>query len=224
MDNLALTITPPDERDLRLQANQWLGRASDVRVTTSDEYSQALTLHEDLRQEWKRLDEMEKSMSKPAWDLHKKIITFFKEPKQFVKDAGAIVKRQLTDWEQAQQRIAREEAAKAQEVARKEREKLEAQAAKAREKGKEERAKALEQRADQVVSTPPPAPVMPKRKGARTTYQATVTDKAALIAAVAAGQVPLEMVEINMKFLNQMARAMKKALDYPGVEVREIRV
>ena len=221
---LKLTIDTPDEAQLRAMADNWLARASAVRVTTADEYSAALETYQEIREEWKRIDAQEKALSKPAHELHKRIIDFFREPKQFITNAGTIVKRHLTTWEQKQDRIRREEIAKAQEAARKERARLEAQAAKAREKGKEERAEALEQRADETIAAPPPAPVVPKRKGARTTYQFTVTDKAALVAAVAAGTVPLEALDVNTKFLGQMARAMKKNLSYPGVRVDEVRI
>ena len=46
-----------------------------------------------------------------------------------------------------------------------------------------------------------------------------MTDLAALVAAVAAGEVPLAALEPHLPFLNQQARALKDELRYPGVQV-----
>jgi len=51
------------------------------------------------------------------------------------------------------------------------------------------------------------------------TYSAEVTDLAVLVAAIAAGKVPLQAVAANMPFLNTQARALRESLVYPGVRV-----
>ena len=45
-------------------------------------------------------------------------------------------------------------------------------------------------------------------------------DLSALVAAIVKGTVPVDAVMPNMPFLNQMARAMKGRMEYPGVSVR----
>jgi hypothetical protein len=56
----------------------------------------------------------------------------------------------------------------------------------------------------------------------REVWRARVTDKAALVAAVAAGKAPLALIEINQTALDGMARALKSELVLPGCEpVRE---
>jgi hypothetical protein len=61
--------------------------------------------------------------------------------------------------------------------------------------------------------------LVPKVKGIsnQTTWRAVVTDKAALIKAVAEGKIGDDVLEPNMVVLNKLARALKKQLDVPGV-------
>jgi hypothetical protein len=73
----------------------------------------------------------------------------------------------------------------------------------------------------QVLSVPGAAVAPPKVDGlsGRTTYTAEVTDLAALVRAVAAGEAPLECLRPDDKFLGAQARAFKKTgLIYPGVQ------
>lgn len=51
-------------------------------------------------------------------------------------------------------------------------------------------------------------------------WVADVVDKAALVAAVAAGDFPLALVEVHMPTLNNLARAYKDSARIPGVVVR----
>ena len=61
----------------------------------------------------------------------------------------------------------------------------------------------------------------PKPTGsvARKTYIAEVTDLKALVAAVAAGTVPLMAILPNESFIGNQARAMKEAFSMPGVKL-----
>lgn len=97
--------------------------------------------------------------------------------------------------------------------------KLAAKAQTAEDKGAA-KAEALQDRAS-LVPTPVIASTMPSVAGisTRKTYGAKVTDKMALIKAVAAGQAPDNILEANMTVLNALARSMKEGLNYPGVEL-----
>lgn len=130
------------------------------------------------------------------------------------------------------------EAAKQQEAARIAREKAEAEALRLEEQGKAERAAAVRDRADEKASakeseaeslfmaaaTMPTNPVVampaPKAKGISTSeiWSAQVTDKMALIKAIAAGQAPEDLVDINMPLANKLAKALKGGLCYPGLK------
>lgn len=60
---------------------------------------------------------------------------------------------------------------------------------------------------------------VPKVEGisTRDVWSGEVTNLLALVRTVAEGKAPLEFLTINPTFLNQMARAMKQNLRYPGV-------
>jgi hypothetical protein len=62
----------------------------------------------------------------------------------------------------------------------------------------------------------------PKPTGsvARKTYSAEVVDLKALVAAVAAGTVPLMAILPNESFIGNQARAMKEAFSMPGVKLK----
>lgn len=82
------------------------------------------------------------------------------------------------------------------------------------------KAEALQDRAS-LVPTPVIASSTPVVAGisTRKTYSAKVTDKMAMIKAIAAGQAPDNIVEANMTVLNALARSMKEGFSYPGVEL-----
>lgn len=80
------------------------------------------------------------------------------------------------------------------------------------------KAEALQDRAS-LVPTPVIASNTPTVAGisTRKTYAAKVTDKMALIKAVAEGRAPNNVIEPNQTVLNALARSMKEGFAYPGV-------
>jgi len=52
----------------------------------------------------------------------------------------------------------------------------------------------------------------------RELWSVEVTDKVALIKAVAAGLAPVNILDVNQTVANQMARALKTSLKYPGLK------
>lgn len=97
--------------------------------------------------------------------------------------------------------------------------KLAAKAQTAEDKGAA-KAEGLKDRAD-LVPTPVIASNTPVVSGisTRKTYAAKVTDKMALIKAVAEGRAPDNVLEANQTVLNALARSMKEGFSYPGVEL-----
>lgn len=107
-------------------------------------------------------------------------------------------------------------------------EQIEAEAKKARETEVKAMAKTgfvreAERLAEQPIELPP-VPILPDAVPKldslqkRTLWEAEVTDKMALIRAVAEGKAPLQCLEPNMACLNGMARAAKSTLHIPGVK------
>jgi hypothetical protein len=77
-----------------------------------------------------------------------------------------------------------------------------------------------------VFAPRPPVAAPPKVEGVsfRDAYHAEVVDLMALVKAVAAGQAPLTLLQVNTTALNGLARSLKGALVIPGVKVVSDRV
>lgn len=128
----------------------------------------------------------------------------------------------LTGYQAEQRRIREEEERKAREEAQKQAEEealqraLELAAA-----GEGEAADAVLE--EEVVAAPVIIQaVAPKPTGSvgRKNYSAEVFDLKALVAAVAAGTVPLMAIVANESFIGNQARAMKEAFSMPGVKLK----
>jgi hypothetical protein len=138
--------------------------------------------------------------------------------------AEAEIKRRMAAYYDARERARREEQRRleAEARAREEAERLEEAAALEAEGRNKEAEEVLATPAPTVMVAPPPP--APKVAGIapREVWRARVTDKAALVAAVAAGKAPLALLEINQTALDGMARALKSEFVLPGCEpVRE---
>jgi len=126
--------------------------------------------------------------------------------------------------EQAQQRAradreAAEQARRDQEVAER---KARAEAEKAGQESIDREQAALA--AARAVMSAPPLPVQtPRASGVATKrkWQAEVTDKMRFVKAVAAGEAPLSLLEVDEGSLNRMAQAADGQLNYKGVRCYE---
>ena len=72
-----------------------------------------------------------------------------------------------------------------------------------------------------VPPPPPPKPVSVSGESTRTTWKAEVQDVAKLVAAVAAGTVPVAVLEVNMTMLNKLVAVTKDQTSIPGVRAYE---
>ncbi len=72
-----------------------------------------------------------------------------------------------------------------------------------------------------VPPPPPPKPVSVSGESTRTTWKAEVQDLGKLVAAVAAGTVPLAVLEVNTTMLNKLVAVSKAQTSIPGVRVYE---
>lgn len=133
-----------------------------------------------------------------------------------LREAAEKAEREAREKAEALRKQAEEAAAagRAEEAA-----KLAANAQKAEDKGAA-KAESLQDRAS-LVATPVIASSTPTVTGisTRKTYSAKITDKMALIKAVAEGKAPDNVVEPNQAVLNALARTMKEGFAYPGVEL-----
>jgi hypothetical protein len=201
-------------------------------VNTHAEYAKAGESLKEIKGAMKRLAEKKALVLNPALDTVKRIRDLFRGPEEELALAENLHKRALIAFDDEQEQIRRREQARLDDIARRDRETKEAAAKKLRDDaeaarlaGDEKKAERLETRAEvkqdqaatvvaAVAQTEPPRV---SGTSIRENWSAVVTDKAALIAAVAAGVVPEMALEPNSKFLNNQAKAMKRELRYPGV-------
>lgn len=107
------------------QADKALAVANNIVITNDDEYVSASEYIKQLREAFRKVDDEEKSGTKPLNETLKKIRGWFKPTKDKLEQAADIVKRKRIDYERAVEAKRQEEQRKAEEAARKERERLE---------------------------------------------------------------------------------------------------
>lgn len=211
---------------LSIQAENMLSIAREVKITSVVEYQGAASQLKTIKAKAKELEETRKGITSPMDEAKKRVMDFFRAPLQFLSDAEQIIKRGMIAYDLEQEKKRREEEALLRELARKEQERLEKAADK---KATKAEGKGEIEKADEIRNNVPiiPMPILPagtpKISGItkRTVWSGTVIDKMALIRAVAAGQAPASLLDINTTVLNQMARALRGEMAYPGVKAVE---
>jgi hypothetical protein len=190
-----------------------------VRVVTPSDYTAAGLFLRSIKGKIKEIDTLRKSMTKPLDESKKNIMALFQPAELKLAEAVTVVSRAMITWENEQETKRREFERRAQAEAQKraEEEAL-AMAIEVEATGDTELAEVII--AESVIA--PPVKILstvPKINGtfSRETWSAEVTDIKALAIAVAAGQAPVESLQANMTFLNQMARSFRDSLKYPGV-------
>lgn len=207
-------------QELAAEASGFLTAARGFKITSAEQYELAGARLKGIKALREKIATTFDPHIKRAHEAHKALIREKQDAEAPLVQAEATYKGALIAYQDELNRKAREEQARLEEQARKERERLEARAAKAEEKGKEEKAEALRMQAA-TVATPVVSIAPPKVSGisTRESWKARVTDKMALVKAVAEGKVPLTALDVNATFLANQARALKTELNYPGVEV-----
>lgn len=217
MTTLATIETKADELNREILPE--LSVAAEIVVRDSESYMMA-------GETWKSLTALEKKI-KAYWEedvssalkLHRSLVAKRDAMLIPVGEQKNSLRLGMKTFEDEQERIRRAEQARLEEEARK-----------AAEEAALAQAVALEMNghkaaAEAVIASPVVAPAVYVQKttptgfgnATRRTWGAEVTDLMALIKAVAAGTVPIHAIEANSVFLNQQARALKAALNYPGV-------
>lgn len=217
---------PKEVVELSEKATKALDYASTFIIETDEDYSRAAEVLKDYKTQAKELTAERVKITKPLDVSKKATMDFFRSPLDFLGKAESTIKKAMIAYQEKLEAKRREEERKLQEAADKERKYQEDLALKrlatAEKKGDEERIEQVEEEIEEI-QTGTVAPVLasnkPKVQGisTRETWSGEVTDKMALIKAVAAGQAPETLLDVNTKTMNQMARAMKKSFNYPGV-------
>lgn len=215
-------IPIPESKELEAQAKTALGQVKALVINSAESYAAAATSRNDLlgrEKQWhtklKPICESTDRAHKEATALYRLIVT------DGFKEAARIIKQKMIAYDQEQKRLAEK---KQIELERQEKERAEQEALEVAELLE---AAGAREEAEKVLSEPiKGAPVSvkagtPKVEGFsyRTNYSAKVTDLPALARAAVAGLVPIQAIQGNEAFLNQQARALKDAFNYPGCEL-----
>jgi hypothetical protein len=193
-----------------------------VTITSQATYDRAVEM---LRGAVALADEISahyRPLKEKAYQAHRAICEAEKKLLAPPTEAASILKRSIAAWDQEQERLRREAEARlaAEERRRAEGQQL-AAAAEAEALG------ATQEDVDAILSEPVPvvavqaAPRYQRAQGvvARTIYSARVVNLKALLRAVLDGTVPEQAIMANQTFLNAQARALKEAMQYPGVQL-----
>lgn len=179
------------------------------------------TAGEELRGVKSRLTALEtqrRAITKPLDDAKKAVMDLFREPVAILERAESILKSKMLGYSQEVARKAAAEQAAREAIARAERERLAREAAALAAAGKPEEAIVKTQIAELVVAAPAEVE-KPKAAGVATVERWTfeVSDKAALVAFVAAHPEYLDVLDVNSKEVGRLVQAMKERLPLAGV-------
>lgn len=213
---------PEEAKNMSLVADKAYAAVQAYKIETEEHYNGAGEQLKVIKAMARETEAKRKALTKPLDEGKKRIMDFFRGPLQRLADAEKIIKSGMIAYDREQERKRREEEARLQELARKEQARLdklaEKRAERAAAKGDTEKAEEI-RAAVSVV----PAPILPTEQPKvagivrRTTWGGEVTDKMELIKAVAAGQAPATLLDVNMPVLNQIARSLKSEMSYPGI-------
>lgn len=190
--------------------------ANGLTITTHEDYDKGTTILKDIKTRVKAVKEYWKGPKEAANAAHKELVAKEAQMLKPLQEAESIIKKAMLAYTTEVERKRRE----AEEAARKAREeevkRLEAIAAKAEEQGDTDTAEIMRDMAEEVPIGEIAAAAAPTAKGVsvRTTWKARVTDPKAVPAYFEG----MELREINMTALNNIAKWRNGEAQIPGVE------
>ncbi|QRE00645.1 hypothetical protein [Pseudomonas phage Itty13] len=170
----------------------------------------------------KDLDNLRTTLKKPSLEEGRAIDKHFKRPLDFLANAEKVLKGAIVNFQAAEQRRIEEEQRRINAEAEAERQRQEEERqeriAEAEAAGDHEAAAAI---SEELTF----APVVPQAEqtklsgiSTRSVWKGRVTDKMALIKAVAEGRADMALLEVNQQVLDGLAKALKGSLSIPGCE------
>lgn len=209
------SIKAPDIAEASISANAFLAMARSWEVADQDSYDLAASELRAVKTRYKDLETKRQELTVPLNQVLKGINSLFKPPMEVLEEVERIIKGKMIGYSDKVERERIEAERRAAEAARM----------------AEEEAKilakdiGLEQDTAEVAvlaaAAAPVAPIVAKAEGiskVRVTVKARVTDKAALIAAVATRPDLIDILTVNESALNALAKALGHNLKIAGVE------
>lgn len=206
-------------QELENQALSFPDRAKALTIKTDAQYVEASEMLKAIKGLRAEVDATFDPIISKAHEAHKEAIAQKRKVDAPFVEAEGILKPRIAAYLAEQDRIRKEEEMRQQKLAQEEAERQQlADASLLDDIG--ETALANEMLKDKPYVPPVVLPrTTPKVTGIsqRETWSATVTSLMDLVKAVAAGKAPIQCLQANTVFLNQQARSMKQALNWPGV-------
>lgn len=209
-----------DEQTLATAALTLEQQARAIQIRDAASLDHAAELLRSVKALGKEIVDFFAPLKKKAHDAHKALTTAEAEKLAPLTSAERVIKGRLAAYEEEQERARVAEERRLQEEAKRREED-----ARLAEAAALESAGAREEAAS-ILAEPIVAPVVqlarpasPKGISYRERRFAVVTDLPTLVAAVAAGTVPIQALLPNQAFLDNQARALGTALVFPGVSV-----
>jgi hypothetical protein len=189
----------------------------EITDTASEEHAGKLL--REIKKRGRELEDRRKEITVPMDDAKKAVMDLFRPASNAVAECERVVRKKLAAYAQESERKRALAEAEAAEKARKEEERLRARAEKAAAKGNTEKAAELEMQAASTVAAPVAAPAPASNVSYRENWKAQVSDKMALIKAVANGQASPELLDVNMSVADRLAKALKNTANIPGLRM-----
>jgi hypothetical protein len=206
----------------------WRPQSAALTITSADHYAAEAGRLKGIKAFQKKVAEFFDPLKRKASESHKALCDAERKALQPVAEDETAIKRALLAYDQEQERIRRIEEARLREVARQEEERrrLDEAAALEREAAATGDAELMEE-AIALIAAPVEAPVVhlerstPKVAGivTREVWKGEVTDLLKLVKAAAENPQLLNLLIPNNTAVQQMAKALKGALNVPGIRV-----
>lgn len=222
---MPITLIEPIEGEFIEETNALVSEAETFTIQNDAQYLGAAEFLLGVKDLVKRIKDTFADPKQKAHEAHKAIVKAEKRELEPVERAESIVKRKMVEWERAERlRIEAERRELEAEARKREEERRLAAAIAAEESGRHDVAEAILDRPapTPVVKMPEPAKI--EGIGYRTTYSATVTDKAGFIRWVAEN--PEErghFLLVNQSAIDSRAREMRQSFNLPGCQLQERR-
>lgn len=207
-------------QELEVQTLSVPDRAKCLSIETNDQFMEAGELLRTIKGLRAEIDATFDPIISKAHEAHKEAIGQKKKVDAPLVEAEAILKPRIATYLREQERIRREEELRLRKQAEEEAARQQvAEAALLDDIGETDQANKILEEKPYVPPVVLPR-ATPKVAGisVRETWSAQITSLPDLVRAVAAGRAPIQCLKADETFLNQQARSMKQALNWPGVK------
>jgi hypothetical protein len=205
-----------------------LEQAQMITISNPGEYCYAGEFLVSLKRQEKLITEFFKPIKQKIDESKKIVLEKERDAIKPLRMAQELISPLMLSYERAEQEKARMEAVRLRELAlRAEEERILAEALEAEQSGDKFAADEILQEMAEPVNVPTITiqPDIPKINGlgTRTTWTYEVTHFPVLVRAVAAGNAPLQALQVDNVFCGQQARSLKSALKWPGIRAIEVK-